>query len=72
MSLPLPWLTFEQLSEESHCRSIIPFFSDKNFQFTTILIDCPPKLMQRSINLDKNLIQMPFLWWPPDDLRHTC
>jgi len=43
--MSLPWLTFEQLAEESHCRSFIPFFCDKNIQFTTILIDCPPKIM---------------------------
>jgi len=51
----------QQSAEEPNGSKSIPLRLDENIEDNAILIDCSPKVMSHSIDLEEHFVQMPFV-----------
>ena len=51
----------QQPSEEPHGRKTVAFRLDENVDHNTILVDGSPEIMPHTIDVEKDLVQMPFV-----------
>ncbi len=51
----------EQLTEEPHRSKSIPFRLYKDVEHNAVLIDCSPEVVSDAVDLQEDLVQMPFI-----------
>jgi hypothetical protein len=51
----------QKLAKESDGHKPITLGLDENIDYNTVLIDCPPKIMRDAVDLEKYLVQVPFV-----------
>ena len=54
---------FEQFAEEFLRRRLVPAALDQDVQYVAVLIDRPPEVRGLAVDLETDLIQVPFIAW---------